>query len=173
MQRPAKVMPFQQIVLHALQCQHDLDVDPDWWVPLWLQRPAKAMPIQQIIMHALQCQHDVDVHLVFCFDLDLHITSLRGRVLLGFSSSILTDGYHFACSAQQKPCTCLLNNYHACIAIPAWCRCSPRILFLHRPPFNQFPTSCITWIFFVDSHWWVPLCVQRPTIYVPFWHIIM
>ena len=39
-----------------------------------------SMPFQQIIMHALQCQHDVDVHLLFCFDLDLHITSSRGRV---------------------------------------------------------------------------------------------
>ena len=25
-QRPAKVMPFQQIIMHALQCQHDVDV---------------------------------------------------------------------------------------------------------------------------------------------------
>ena len=25
-QRPAKVMPFQQIIMHALQCQGDLDV---------------------------------------------------------------------------------------------------------------------------------------------------
>ena len=55
-------------------------VDPHWWVPLCVQCPAKAMPIQQIIMHALQCQHDVDVYLLFCFDLDLHITSSRGRV---------------------------------------------------------------------------------------------
>ena len=49
-------------------------------VPLCVQRPAKAMPFQQIIMHALQCQHDLDVHLLFCIDLDLHITSSRGRV---------------------------------------------------------------------------------------------
>ena len=128
-----KAMPFQQIIMHALQCQHDLDVhllfyfDLDlhiplpevvltwifsvnffWWVQLCVQRPAKAMPFQQIIMHALQCQHDIDVHLLFCVDLDLHITSYRGRVLLGFSSSILTDGYHFACSAQQK--LCLFNK---------------------------------------------------------------
>ena len=44
-------------------------------VPLCVQRPAKTMPFQQIIMHALQCQHDLDVHLLFCVDLDLHITS--------------------------------------------------------------------------------------------------
>ena len=72
--------------------------------------PAKALPFQQIIMHALQCQLDVDVHLLFCFDIDLH---------------------------------------------------------------NLFPSSCITWIFFVDSHWWVPLCVQYPTNYIPFWQIIV
>ena len=24
--RPAKTMPFQQIIMHALQCQHDIDV---------------------------------------------------------------------------------------------------------------------------------------------------
>ena len=55
-------------------------VHPNWWVPLCVQRPAKAMPFQQMIMHALQCQHDLDVHLLFCDDLDLHITSSRGRV---------------------------------------------------------------------------------------------
>ena len=38
-----------------------------------MQRPAKSMPFQQIIMHALQCQHDLDVHLLFYFDLDLHM----------------------------------------------------------------------------------------------------
>ena len=103
-QRPAKTMPFQQIIMHALQSQHDLDVhllfcvdldlhitssevvfnldffvDPHWWVPLCVQRPAKAMPFQQIIKHALQCQHGLDVHLLFCVDLDLNITSSRGR----------------------------------------------------------------------------------------------
>ena len=25
-QRPARAMPFQQIIIHALQCQHDVDV---------------------------------------------------------------------------------------------------------------------------------------------------
>ena len=49
------------------------------------------MPFQQIIMHALHYQHDVDVHLLF-----------------GFSSLMLTDGYHFACNAQQK--LCLFNK---------------------------------------------------------------
>ena len=49
-------------------------------VPLCVQRPAKSMPFQQIIMHVLQCQHDLDVHLLFCVDLDLHITSSRGCV---------------------------------------------------------------------------------------------
>ena len=83
-----------------------------WWVQLCVQHPAKSMPFQQIIMHALQCQHDVYVHLLFCFDLDLHIASCRGRVELGFSSSFLTYGYHFACSAQQKLC---LFNKLACM----------------------------------------------------------
>ena len=129
-QCPAKAMPFQQIVMHALQCQHDIDVhllfcyaistnyyaciamptwricappilfwtwppynlllrscltwifyvDPHWWVSLCVQCPAKAMPFQQIIMHALQCQHDVDVHLLFCFDIDLHLTCSQVNV---------------------------------------------------------------------------------------------
>ena len=51
-------------------------------VPLCVQCPAKAMPFQPFIMHALQCQHDLDVHLLFCVDLDLHINSFRGHVLL-------------------------------------------------------------------------------------------
>ena len=79
-------------------------VDPLWWVPLCVQRPAKAMPFQQIIMRALQCQHDLDVHLLFCVDLDLHITSRGSCLTWDFFSLILTDGHHFACSAQQKLC---------------------------------------------------------------------
>ena len=87
-------------------------VDPHWWVPLCVQCPAKAMQFKQIIMHALQCQHDVDVHLLFCFDIDLHL---------------------------------ICSQVH----------------------------DCITWIFFVDSLWWVPLCVQHPIIYMPYRQIIM
>ena len=72
-------MHFLQIIMHALQCQHDLDVHLLFcvdinlhitsfrgcvygWVPLRVHRLAKAMPFQQLIMHALQCQHDLDVH---------------------------------------------------------------------------------------------------------------
>ena len=47
--------------------------------------------------------YDIDVHLIFCVDLDLHIPSFRGRVLLGFSSSILTDGYKLACIYCKCP----------------------------------------------------------------------
>ena len=65
------------------------------------------------------------------------------------------------------------TNYHTCIAMPTWHRCAPPILFWHWPPFNLFPSSCITWIFSVDSLWWLPLRVQYPTIYMPFWQIIM
>ena len=45
-------------------------------VPLCVQCPANDIPFQQIIMHVLQCPHDVyvDAHLLFCFDLDLHLT---------------------------------------------------------------------------------------------------
>ena len=64
------------------------------------------------------------------------------------------------------------TNDHAFVAMPTWHKCAPPILFWHWPPFNLFPSSCITWIFFVDSHWWVPLRVQYPTIYKPFRQII-
>ena len=57
--------------------------------------------------------------------------------------------------------------------MPTWHRCVPPILFWHWPPFSLFPSSCITWSFFIDSHWWVPLRVQYPTIYMPFRQIIM
>ena len=143
-------------------------VYPHWWVPLCVQCPEKAMYFQQFIMHALQCQHDIDVNLLFCFDLDLHIASSRGRVLLGFSSSVLTDVYHFACSAQQKPC--ILNNFNF-IMHALHCQHDVdvhQLLCLTLTSIDLlFPSSCITWIFFVDSHWWVPLCVQHPTIYMP------
>ena len=147
-------------------------------------------------------------------------------------SSILTDGYHFVCSAQQKLCifnnyhacivmptwprcaslilcwpwprynlpprSCLTwdffrrsslmgttlraapsksyafsTNYHACIAMPTWPRCAPPILCWPWPPYNLLSRSCLTWIFFVDPHWWVPLCVQRPAKAMHFQQIIM
>ena len=133
-------------------------VDPHWWVPLCVQRPAKAMPFQQIIIHALD---DVYVHLLFCFDLDLHITCSQGPPEFVFNfdwflPSIFTDGYHFACSAQQKLC---LFNKLSYIAMPTWPRCAPSILCWPWPPYNLLPRSCLTWIFFVDPHWWVSLCV--------------
>ena len=52
------------------------------------------------------------------------------------------------------------TNYHACIAMPTWPRCAPPILCWPWPPYNLLPRSCLTWIFFVDPHWWVPLCVH-------------
>ena len=65
------------------------------------------------------------------------------------------------------------TNYHACIAMPTWPRCAPPILCWPWPPYNLFPRSCLTWIVFIHPHWWVPLCVQRPTKAMPFQQIIM
>ena len=65
------------------------------------------------------------------------------------------------------------TNYHVCIAMPTWPRCAPPISFWPWPPYSLFPRSCLTWIFFVDPHWWVPLCVQRPAKAMPFQQIIM
>ena len=146
-------------------------VYPHWWVPLCVQCPAKAMPFQQIIMHALQWQHDIDVHLLFCFDLDLHITSSRGRVLLGRS---FVDPHWWVplcvqCPAKVKAFKQIIMHALQCqhdVDVHLFCLTLTSIDLL-------FPSSCITWIFFVDSHWWVPLCVQHPTIYMPFRQIIM
>ena len=57
--------------------------------------------------------------------------------------------------------------------MPTWHRCAPPILLWPWHPYNLLPRSCFTWIFFVDPHWWVPICVQHPTIYMPFRQIIM
>ena len=57
--------------------------------------------------------------------------------------------------------------------MPTWPRCALPILFWHCTLFNLFPSSCMTLTFFVNSHWWVPLRVQYPTIYMPFRQIIM
>ena len=65
------------------------------------------------------------------------------------------------------------TNYHACLAMPTWPRCAPPILCWPWPPYNLFPRSCLTWIFFIHPHWWVPLCVQRPAKAMPFQQIIM
>ena len=63
--------------------------------------------------------------------------------------------------------------YHACIAMPTWPRCAPPILCWPWPPYNLLPRSCLTWIFFVNPHWWVPLCVQRPSKAMHFQQLII
>ena len=65
------------------------------------------------------------------------------------------------------------TNYRACIAMSTWCRCAPPILFWPWPLFNLFPRSCLTWIFLIDYHWGVPLCVQRPAKAMTFQQIIV
>ena len=146
-------------------------VDPHWGVPLCLQRPAKTMPFQQIIMHALHYQHHVDVHFLFCFDLDLPITCCRGLVNLDFlrRSSLMGTTLRAVPSKSHAFST----NYHTCIAMPIWHRCAPPILFWPWPPYTLLPRSCFTWMFFVDPHWWVPLCVQCPAKAMHFKQIIM
>ena len=52
--------------------------------------PKSYMPFQQIIIHPLQCPHDVDMHLLFYFDLELHLTSLCLTWI--FFLSIFADG---------------------------------------------------------------------------------
>ena len=94
------------------------------------------------------------LHLLFCFDLDLHIASSRGRVWLVF-------------------CYAFSRNYHACTAMLTWHWCALPIFFWPWPPYNLLPRLCLTWIFFANSHWWVPLCVQRPARAMPFQQIIM
>ena len=65
------------------------------------------------------------------------------------------------------------TSYHAWIAMPTWPRCAPPILCWPWPPYSLLPRSFLTWIFFVDPHWWVPLCLQRPAKAMPFQQIIM
>ena len=65
------------------------------------------------------------------------------------------------------------TNYHACIAIPTCCRCTPLILFWPSPPFNLFPRLCLSWIFFINLLWLVPLCVQHPAKSMTFQQIVL
>ena len=92
------------------------------------------------------------------FNLDfLHQSSLMGTTL----RAVHSKSHAFS------------TNYHAYIAMPTWRRCAPPILFWSWPPYNLLPRSCLTWIFFIDPHWWVPLCVQCPTKAMPSQQIIM
>ena len=76
------------------------------------------------------------------------------------------------CAAPSKSYA-LSTNYYASIVLPTWYRCAPPILFWPWPPYSLLPRSCLTWIFFSDRHWWVPLCVQHPARAMPFQQIIM
>ena len=63
-------------------------------------------------------------------------------------------------------------NYHAWITMPTWHRCAPPILFWPWPHYDLLMGSCLTWIFYVDPHWWVPLWVQHPVKAMPFQNIM-
>ena len=148
-------------------------VDPHWWVPL-LAAPSKSyMPFQQIIMHTLHYQHDSRCAPPILFwPWPPHNLLPRSC----FTWIFFVDPHWWVplcvqCPAKAMPFKQIIMHAWQCQHVR--CRCSPPILFWHLPPFNLFPRSCITWIFFVDSHWWVPICVQHPTIYMPFRQIIM
>ena len=64
--------------------------------------------------------------------------------------------------AAPSKCWAFSTNYHICIAMPAWCKCAPPILFWHWPPCNLFSRSCWTSLFFIDPHWQVPISVHYP-----------
>ena len=89
--------------------------------------------------------------------LSVHPSHFRGTTLRAAPSK------RYACS----------TNYHACIAMPAWQWCAPSILFCPLPLYNLLPRLWLTSVFFVDSHWWVPLCMQCPAKAMPFQQIIM
>ena len=63
------------------------------------------------------------------------------------------------------------TNYYACIAMPTWHRSAPPILFWPLPPYNLLLRLFLTWIFFVNAHWWVLLCVWCPAEAMPFQQI--
>ena len=79
-------------------------------VPLCVQHSAKAMNFHLIIMHVWQWPHYVDVHLVFCFDRDLHLTCSQGHVLHGIFFTESTTW-----SAAPSKSYSFSTNYHACI----------------------------------------------------------
>ena len=142
-------------------------------------RPSVRPPVtlshrtqQKLCFYALHYQHDSDVHLLFCFDLDLHITSL-GRVYLTWIFFFDPHWWVPLTSAAPSKSHAFSVNCHAGIAMPTWRRCAPPILFWPWPPYNLLLRSCLTLIFFVDSHWWVPFCLQCPSNSIPFWQIIM
>ena len=85
-------------------------------VPLCVQRPANAMPFQQIILHALHYQHDIDVHLLFCFDLDLHIACSKVVFNLDFLRLFSLMGTTLRAAPSKS--YAFSTNYYACIAMP-------------------------------------------------------
>ena len=152
-------------------------VDPHWWVPLCVQRPAKS--------HAFSTNYHTCIAMptwprcappILCWPWPPYNLLPRSCLTWIF----FMDPHWWVPLCVQHPAKGMPSKAMPfqrtiiqCIAMPTWHRCVPHILFWHWPPFNLFPSSCITWNFFVDSHWWVPLRVQYPTIYVPFRQIIM
>ena len=76
-------------------------------LPLCVQRPAKAIPLEQ-------CQHDVDVHVLFCFDLDLHNLLLRLCLTSNFVrlSSLIGTTLHAAPSKSMPFQQIIINALH-------------------------------------------------------------
>ena len=140
-------------------------------VPLCVQRPAKTMPFQQISMHALQYKHEIDCTSYFVFDLNLLITCSWGVFNLDFlhRSSLMGTTLRAAPSKSYAFST----NFHTFIAMPTWHRCAPPILFWPWSPYNLLTRSCLSWYFFFDPHWCIPLCVKRPAKVMPFQQMII
>ena len=108
-QRPAKTMHFQQIIMHALQTwntdvhfifcsDHDLLIMPTW---------RRCVP-------PILIWHEV------VFNLDFLRRSLMGTTLRA------------ACSTNYAFST----NYNACIAMPTLCRCAPPMYCWPWPPYS-------------------------------------
>ena len=111
-------------------------VDHHCWVPLCMQRLFN----KSSSMHC-NANMNVDEHLIFCFNIDLHLTCPKVMFNLDFLDRSSLIGTTLR-ALPIKSCV-IITTYHVCIAMPAPCICAPLIYVLPSPPCNRFLVSLI------------------------------
>ena len=111
-----------------------------------------APPQSGAIMYVLQCRHDVHVQIPFCFDLVITCS----QAYVKFNVDFLLQFSLMGTTVRAAPSKNYVysTDYHVYIAMP-----TRKMSTSYFALTLTFQTSSLTWIFFINPHWCVPLRV--------------
>ena len=157
-------MPFHQIIMHELQCQHDINVHLVFlfwpWPPYnllmrlcltWILfvDPRYAFSTNYHIFIAIPTWRRCAPHIFLFWPWPPYTLLLRSCLTHIF----FVDSHWWVQLCMQHPAKAMPFQHIIMHALHYQQLPTP-ILFWPWPAFNLFPSSpCLTWIFFIDSHW--------------------